>query len=293
MFRERITRNYQSLSPSFKKIADFILTSHQRVAFLSASRLAKHLGVDVATVTRFAQQLGYDGYTQLIREIQEKVLEEMREARAPVTSRLEAAEGPFAHTLWHDWANLEKTIKNIPSDQAEAAMAAIRSANRIYFVSEGAGAGLAIAFATYLNMIKPEAYALVKGPFDLALALKDLGPDDLVIGIGFTAYAYAAAKSLEYAQKAGAKSLGIISQADCPIGAVADILISCSATEEGYLPSLTGIGAILFSLIYTMLLEDSDKYNEALMQFQDAYADLTAGTDRGDEEVVDDLIKHF
>ena len=73
MFRERITRNYQSLSPSFKKIADFILTSHQRVAFLSASRLAKHLGVDVATVTRFAQQLGYDGYTQLIREIQEKV----------------------------------------------------------------------------------------------------------------------------------------------------------------------------------------------------------------------------
>ena len=293
MFRERITRNYQSLSPSFKKIADFILTSHQRVAFLSASRLAKHLGVDVATVTRFAQQLGYDGYTQLIREIQETVLEEMREARAPVTSRLETAEGSFAHTLWRDWANLEKTIKNVPSDQAEAAMAAIRSADRIYFVSEGAGAGLAIAFAAYLNMIKPEAYALVKGPFDLALALKDLGPDDLVIGIGFTSYAYAATKALEYAQKVGAKSVGVISQADCPIGAVADILISCSATEEGYLPSMTGIGAILFSLVYTLLLDDSEMYNQKLMQFQDAYADLTAGTDRGEEEVVDDLIARF
>jgi len=293
MFRERITRNYQSLSPSFRKIADFILTSHQRVAFLSASRLAKHLGVDVATVTRFAQQIGYEGYTQLIREIQEKVLEEMREARAPVTNRLDAAESSFTLTLWRDWANLEKTIKNIPADQAEAAVAAIHSADRIYLVSEGAGSGLAIAVAAYLNMIKPEAYALVKGPFDLALSLKDLGPDDLVIGIGFTAYAYAASKALEYAQKAGAKSLGIISQADCPIGAVADILISCSATEEGYLPSITGIGAILFSLVYTLLLDDSEKYNKALLRFQDAYADLTAGTARGEEEVVDDLIKHF
>ena len=290
MFRERITRNYQSLSPSFKKIADFILTSHQRVAFLSASRLAKHLGVDVATVTRFAQQLGYDGYTQLIREIQEKVLDEMREARAPVTNRLNAAEGPFALTLWRDWANLEKTIKNIPADQSEAAIAALHAADRIYLVSEGAGAGLAIAIAAYLNMVKPEAYALVKGPFDLALSLKDLGPDDLVIGIGFTSYAYAATKALEYAQKVGAKSVGVISQADCPIGGVADILISCSATEEGYLPSMTGSGAILVSLRATLLLDDSELYNQKLMQFQDAYADLTAGTDRGEEDVVDALI---
>jgi DNA-binding MurR/RpiR family transcriptional regulator len=293
MFRERITRNYQSLSPSFKKIADFILADHQRVAFMSASRLAKHLGVDVATVTRFAQQLGYDGYTQLIREIQEKVLDEMREDRAPVTDRMDAAQGPFALTLWRDWANLEKTIKNIPPDQSEAAIAALHSAGRIYLVSEGAGAGLAIAMAAYLNMIKPEAFALVKGPFDLALALKDLGPDDLVIGIGFTSYAYSATKALEYAQKVGAKSLGVISHADCPIGGVADILLSCSATQEGYLASLTGVGAILFSLVYTLLLDDPQHYNQKLLQFQDAYADLTAGTARGDEEVVDDLIERF
>jgi len=293
MFRERITRHYQSLSPSFKKVADFILTSHQRAAFMSASRLARYLGVDVATITRFAQQLGYDGYTQLIREIQERVLDEMREARAPVAARLTADQGPFTLTLWRDWANLEKTIKNIPPEQAEAAIAALHSANRIYLVSEGAGAGIAVAIATYLNMIKPEAYALIKGPFDLAMSLKDLGPDDLVIGIGFTSYAYAATKALEYARKMGAKSMGVISQADCPIGAVSDILLSCSATEEGYLPSLTGVSAILFSLVYTLLLDDSELYNQKLMQFQDAYADLTAGTARGEEEVVDDLIARF
>jgi DNA-binding MurR/RpiR family transcriptional regulator len=293
MFRERITRNYQSLSPSFKKIADMILTAHQRVAFMSASRLAKHLGVDVATVTRFSQHIGYDGYVQLIREIQEKVLEEMREARAPVTSRLETAEGPFALTLWRDWANFEKTIKNIPVDQAEQAVAALKSARHIYIIAEGVGAGLASATASYLSMVKSNVTVLTHGPFDSALALKELGAEDVVIGIGFTRYAFAATRAVELGRKVGAQTIGVTSQADCPIGAEADILLTCSATEEGYLPSPTGVGAILFSLTYSLLLSEPEAYNRELLRFQDTYTDLTEGTARGDEEVVEDLLERF
>jgi DNA-binding MurR/RpiR family transcriptional regulator len=281
MFREKIIRKYQSLSPSFQKIADFILTDHQRASFMSASRLAKHLGVDVATVTRFAQQIGYDGYTQLIREIQEKVLEEMRAARAPLTERLEAAEGPFTHTLWRDWANLEKTIQNIPQEQVDQALAALRSARRIYLVSEGMGAGLASAMAHYLRMVKSEVIALTQGPFELAVALKDLGPEDVVLGIGFTRYAYATAQALNVGRGLGAKTIGILSQADCPIGEEAEILLFCSATEEGYLPSSTAVSAILFALFHSLTLDDAGAYNRELERFQDAYVQLNEGTARG------------
>jgi DNA-binding MurR/RpiR family transcriptional regulator len=293
MFREKITRNYQSLSPSFKKIADFILTSHQRAAFMSASRLAKHLGVDVATVTRFAQHIGYDGYIPLLREIQETVLKEMREARTHVSDRLEEAEGIFAQTLWRDWANLEKTIQNVPLDQAEDAVSALVSARRVYVISEGVGAGLAVAAGSYLQMIKPEVVILSHGAFDLALALKDISAGDAVIGIGFTNYAYAATRALELGRKAGAITIGLIAQADCPIGNVADLLFSCSATGEGYLPSLTSLGAVLFALVYSVLLRDEETYNHKLLVFQQTYADLTDGTTRGEDDVVEDLIGLF
>lgn len=293
MFRERITRHYQALSPSFKKIADFILTSHQRAAFMSASRMAKYLGVDVATVTRFSQQIGYDGYTQLIREIQEMVLEEMREARAPVTERLAAAEGAFAQTLWRDWANLEKTIKNISLQDADEAVAALKAARRVYIISEGVGAGLAQSAASYLSMSKPQVIVLAQGAFDMAMALKEIGPEDVAVGIGFTNYAFAATRALELAQKAGAKTIGVIAQADCPIGAMAETLFSCSATEEGYLPSPTAVSAILFALIYSFLLSGADQYGQDLIRFQEVYADLTEGTTRGEENVVEDLIGRF
>jgi DNA-binding MurR/RpiR family transcriptional regulator len=293
MFREKITRHYSSLSPSFTKIADFILTSHQQAAFMSASRMAKHVGVDVATATRFAQQLGYEGYIELIREIQATVLEEMRASRAPVVERMAAAEGVFAQTLWRDWANLEKTIQNLPLDDAERAIEALLKARRIYFVSEGVGAGLAHAALGYLKMIRSQVYLLDRGPFDMALELKDLGPEDVVVGIGFTNYAYAATKAVQMANTAGATSIGLIAQPACSIGAHAQILFSCSVTEMGYLPSLTCMAAMLFALVYSVCVRDVEVYNSKLVEFQHAYGELTEGTARDDEEVVEDLLDLF
>jgi DNA-binding MurR/RpiR family transcriptional regulator len=293
MFRERITRHYQSLSPSFKKIADLVLTSHQRVAFMSASRLAKLLDVDVATVTRFSQQIGYEGYTQLIREIQDTVLKEMSEARAPMMHRLEAAEQGPLRTLWRDWMNLEKTIQNVSPEEMEKAVAAIGRARRIYIVSEGAGTGLAQVAASYLSASKPTAIALTQGAFDTAMVLKDMGSEDVIIGIGFTSYAFNATRALELGKKVGATTIGVISQADCPLGAVAEILFTCSATEEGYLPSPTGVGAILFALVYGYLMQNPEQYSRDLLRFQSSYVDLTEGSPRGDDDVVDDLIGRF
>lgn len=293
MFRERTTRQYPSLSPSFKRIADFILTSHQQAAFMSASRLAKHVGVDVATVTRFAQQIGYDGYIELVREIQEAVLAEMERARRPMRERLEAAEGAVKQTLWHDWANLEKTIQTACNEDAEKAVAALSSAGHIYLASEGVGCGLAIMAEKYLKMIKQDVFVLDQGPFDVAMELKEVGPDDVVVAIGFTTYAFGATSALRMARDRGATTIGLIAQADCPIGEYADILFVGAATEQGYLPSPTAVGAILFALIYRLYLDDAEAYHRALVAFQSAYGGVTDGTVRGDQNVVDDLLRLF
>ncbi len=293
MFRERISRRYQQLSPSFRRLADFVLNQHQRAAFMSASRLAQHLDVDVATVTRFAQTLGYEGFTELSREIQEQVLEEMRQARAPVTERLTNAQGMVAQTLWQDWANLEKTIAGLRPEVAADAVTALQAARRIYLCAEGTGAGLAEGLASYLKMVKPGTIVLGKGPFDTALELKDLGPEDVIIGIGFTSYAYSALRALEYARRIGAKTIAVIAQASCPVGSAADFLFVGTQTENGYSPSPTGVAAILFALIYSLYLVEADRYNQERLRFQSTYTSLTEGTDRGEVDVVQDLVERF
>jgi DNA-binding MurR/RpiR family transcriptional regulator len=289
MFRERIGRRYSELSPSFKKLADFILTSHQRAAFMSASRLAHYLDLDVATVTRFAQALGYDGFTELIREIQEQVLDEMRQARVPVTDRLKATKGTPVHTMWQDWANMEQTIVELSPERAASAVAALRAARHIYIVAEGVGIGLAHSMA-YLSMIKPRIIVLDKGPFDTALELKALTAEDAVIGICYTGYGYSAARTLQYARRIGAKTIGIIAQAGCPIAEWAEILFICSEVEGNYLPSPTGMAAIIFALVYALLSDDPEGYRQEVIRFQNTYDNLVEGTPRGEVEIQRKLI---
>jgi len=290
MFRERIGRKYSDLSPGFKKLADFILTSHQRVAFMSASRLARHLDLDVATVTRFSQALGYDGFTELIREIQEQVLDEMRQARIPVTDRLEAAKGSPLYTMWQDWTNIEQTIQEISPERIAVAVEILRAADHIYIVAEGGGIGLAQVMQSYLSMIRAGTIVLNQGPFDTAIALKNLTARDVVVGIGFTNYAYSATRALQHGRRVGAKTIGIVAQAGCPIAEWAEILFICSEVEGSFLPSPTGVMAIIFALVYALHLDKPEKYREELLHFQSTYDSLVEGTPRGAEGAEWELI---
>jgi DNA-binding MurR/RpiR family transcriptional regulator len=283
MFREKIIRQYQSLSPSYKKLADFVLQSYHQVAFLSASRLAKRLGVDVATVTRFAQHLGYSGYTEFLREVQELVRSEWKEARWPIDRNLEGVDDPFERTLWQDWINLEDGIRNMSFERAHAVLDALREADRIFLVAEAVGGALAEAFGTYLRMIKPNVIVLRGGLFEASLQLKSLRPGDVVVGLGFTRYAYDATRALAWAQEKGATTIGIIAQPDCLLSTEAELLLVCS-TGSDYVPSLTAMAAVLYALFHALSHEDEERYQRELGIFQNTYEGLTEGTARGEIE---------
>lgn len=59
------------LSRSQQRIATCLLTSYDEAAFLSAADLARRLQMSEATVVRFAKAIGYDGFPELRRAIQD------------------------------------------------------------------------------------------------------------------------------------------------------------------------------------------------------------------------------
>ncbi len=48
-----------------------------KAALMTATELAHQVDVDAATVVRFAQRLGYDGFPQLQSEIKDKVKQDL------------------------------------------------------------------------------------------------------------------------------------------------------------------------------------------------------------------------
>src|SRR5512133_146291 len=72
-YEDRIRQERSNMSKSFAKLADFLLDSYVEAAFMTASELAHALNLDAATVVRFSQHLGYDGFPKLQREIRQRV----------------------------------------------------------------------------------------------------------------------------------------------------------------------------------------------------------------------------
>lgn len=68
-------------APSFSKgqraIANYIMNTYEKAAFLTAVRLGRAVGVSESTVVRFAMELGYDGYPSMQRDLQELVLKRL------------------------------------------------------------------------------------------------------------------------------------------------------------------------------------------------------------------------
>ena len=59
-----IEQKYQSLSKGHKAIADFILRSYDKAAYMTAAKLGEEVGVSESTVVRFTTELGFEGYPQ-------------------------------------------------------------------------------------------------------------------------------------------------------------------------------------------------------------------------------------
>ena len=58
----KIDTKYDSLSKTFKIIADFVKENYTVLSFLSVKELTEKTGVSAASITRFAQEIGFSGY---------------------------------------------------------------------------------------------------------------------------------------------------------------------------------------------------------------------------------------
>ena len=69
----RIKEHYDSMSKGQKKLAKYITSNSDSAVFLTAAKLGKTVGVSESTTVRFATLLGYNGYPEFHKALEEVV----------------------------------------------------------------------------------------------------------------------------------------------------------------------------------------------------------------------------
>ena len=67
----RIQKYDKTFSKGQKRLAAYVLKNYDKAVFLTASKLGKEVGVSESTTVRFATQLGYKGFPEFHRALEE------------------------------------------------------------------------------------------------------------------------------------------------------------------------------------------------------------------------------
>ena len=251
----RIQNEIHAFSKGQKKIASYILTNYDKAAFMTASRLGKTVEVSESTVVRFAVELGYAGYPEM-----QKTLQELVRNKLTSVQRIEVASDQFGNqdvvssVLQRDANAIRMTAEALDRAQMTRAVGAILRARCIYIV----GVRSSAALANYLNFYFRNIFENVRLVSSTATSemfeqlLRVGHEDDVVIGISLPRYSSRTVKLLQYAHDSGATVVTITDKPEAPAGKVADYVLCAKSNMVSFVDSLVAPMSVVNALIVAL-----------------------------------------
>jgi DNA-binding MurR/RpiR family transcriptional regulator len=262
MFQEKIAQCYTRLGRNQKKIADFLTLRYHEAAFINAFALSQRLEVDPATVTRFAQRLGYSGYPELLHEIQEMVKKELKMAYRPSAEQTDEA-GLFLNALAQEKENLERAITHLRGETVAEVVSSLLAARTIYVVAHGLARGPAQTFVAQLRGLLCMSAELVPADqVDAAIGLSSVDKQDVVVGVSLAALHHNTAHTLRLARSRGARTIGLSTSHTSPVASIADKILVCPGESISGMPSAASLSAILDALFHVLTLQQPHKVED-------------------------------
>ena len=139
-----INEKMPGLSKGHKLIANYILEQYEKAAFMTAQKLGKTVGVSESTVVRFASELGFEGYPEFQRGLQDFMKSKLTAVqRIEVTSEQLSSGDILRQVLNLDIDKIRRTLEETSKEDFNNAVEKIISADTIYIIGTRSAASIA------------------------------------------------------------------------------------------------------------------------------------------------------
>jgi len=257
-------------------IAQYILASYDKAAFMTASKLGKTVGVSESTVVRFAVDLGFDGYPSMQKAMREMVLNRLTSVqRIRVASNRIGDNDVISSVIQSDIDKLRQTAETVSREEFQAAVDAILEAKRVYIIGVRSVAPLAGFLGYYLNYMFNNVHIVTaSGTSEMFEKIVGVNSDDVVIAFSFPRYSTATVRAAQYCRSTGANVIAITDKAESPLGVNSDHVILAKSDMVSLVDSLVAPLSVVNALIVAIAAKREDEVNrtfETLEHIWDQY----------------------
>ncbi|GAB7067051.1 MurR/RpiR family transcriptional regulator [Mycobacterium hodleri] len=250
-----------SLSKAERRVGRALLADYPSAGLASAARLAERAEVSPPTVLRFAQTLGYEGFTDLQVALRAELtaLSNGPITRLPTTpAGADADAGPLDRLLHQAHAQnerAEETLAQMPAPAVEAAVALLADTSRPLHLHGGRFSHLlAMHLAAHLEQLRP-GVRLLADPSGRDLGtMIELTRRDVVMLFDYHRYQRSAAELAARVHRAGATVLLVTDDLACPVAPEAEVVLTASSTVGTTYQSMAA-GFLLTELLIPLVMD--------------------------------------
>ena len=261
-----IQENMSSFSKGQKLIANYILQSYDKAAFMTASKLGKTVNVSESTVVRFAAELGFDGYPSMQKTLQEMIRNKLTAIqRVEVSKERIGNQDVMTMVMQSDIEKIRMTLDETDQTSFNQAVAAIANAKRIYILGVRSASVLANFISFYFRFMFDNVVSVDTSSIsEVFEQIVHISADDVFIGLSFPRYSKRTIKAMQYAKDQGAKVVAITDSTSSPLAENADHLLLARSGMASFVDSLVAplslINAMIVAVGMTRKEEISQTY---------------------------------
>lgn len=251
---------YNSLTPSSKRIADYVMSNATQVSKHSIAELSQIVNAGDATIIRFCRTLGFKGYQDFKMELAIEVSNLQGREKEIFDTDVTAEDN--AEVIGH---KLQSTIESVLAEtmnllnfqSLESVAEALKDAKAIYFFGVGSS-GLTAESAKHKFMrIGLNVDAFTNNHF-MYIKSSLMQPGDFAVGLSHSGNSVETTKALRLAKESGATTIAITHNPCSDITKYSDYVL-VNGNRQGQLQG-DSIGTkisqlFVLDLIYTLLVK--------------------------------------
>lgn len=288
----RINEKYSSMSKGQKLLSTYITDNYDKAVFLTAEKLGKVVGVSESTVVRFATHLGYRGYPEF-----QKALEELVRNKLNSIQRMEVTYGRISQSkildtvLQSDAEKIKSTMEQIDQNAFESALDIILNAKHIYIVGIRSCAPLASFMSFYFNLMFDNVHLLhTSSSSELFEQMVRISEEDVIIGISFPRYSMRTLKAMEFANNRNAKVITLTDSVHSPMNLYSSCNLIAKSDMASIVDSLVAPLSVINALIVALCMRKQSEVAETLEALEDIWNEYQV-YENDEINYIDDSIK--
>ncbi len=261
-----IEENMDGFSKGQRQIARYLLEHYDKAAYMTAAKLGATVSVSESTVVRFVMELGYAGYPEFQRALQELIRTRLTSIqRVDVTNNLIGEGDVLEKVLQSNIDNIRHTMDSISRADFQDAVQAIVNARNIYIIGVRSSAMLA-GFLGYSLQMVMDNVRLVESTAgsEMFRQMMSVGAGDVLVAISFPRYSKRVIKAVEFARNAGADVISLTDSPESPIAHGAAQLLVAQSDMAAYVDSLVAPLSLINAIIVAVSRANTESVRERL-----------------------------